>query len=184
MRLLSGTWFPFSTILAMALAGCAPQGNPEPELTVKKTCPDHDVVARFKAAHARVPPVLASLGDSVDIPEFHDCQRLLEPDSASQGVKYGPHVAVFRLDGAHLGSAVAAAVVWNLDYPKTYSPLGITTEFACLFVDQANDGPQCRGQKKSAWPGTWGDGLGDEAGDEADEYGPDQMLGVSLRCVG
>ena len=140
---------PAPIMLAIGLAGHfsqepvkrpGPTARPQVNFN-RRTCPDHNLVEYFKPD--TIPKILLSVGDSLEIPEFHDCQRLVF-DSA-KSLSYGPHVAVFRLDGPHSAGAAAAAVIWNLDGPTMpYPGLNITTRFACLFVDQARDGQYAR----------------------------------------
>jgi hypothetical protein len=81
-------------------------------------------------------------GGTTNVPEFHDCQRLIRPDG-----KYGPLVAVFAWDSLNLlrdsvlslqhsgttRKAVGAAEIWNVD-AVGYSPLGIKPGFSCLYL--------------------------------------------------
>jgi hypothetical protein len=84
-------------------------------------------------------------GPITDVPEFHDCQRLLERD----GTAYGPLAAIFaayeldsierRLDVVNrfreAGDtfSVAAALILQLG-SRLYTPLGIQPGFSCLYV--------------------------------------------------
>lgn len=76
------------------------------------------------------------VGTITDVPEFHDCQRLIMPDST-----YGPLVAVFaayNLDTLQTlvsaDSAVAGALILNLSLHKNYDALYIRTGYNCLYL--------------------------------------------------
>jgi hypothetical protein len=83
----------------------------------------------------------SAAGWTTDIPEFHDCQRLVTKEAS-----YGPLVAVFAADALDtiLGSAPgdlpagfprirAVAEVVNVD-GAAYEPLGVQPQSNCLFV--------------------------------------------------
>ena len=75
-----------------------------------------------------------------DIPEYHDCQRLVNPDG-----KYGPLVVAFARQGldrfgreltrrqGSTTNALAAIEILNVDTTE-YVPLGLKPGFSCLFV--------------------------------------------------
>src|SRR5258706_2937712 len=63
-------------------------------------CPDHEGVKAFRGDTAIYLPALTVAGVTTTIPEFHDCQRLID----STGVLYGPRVGVFI---AYYGGSIA-----------------------------------------------------------------------------
>jgi len=87
-------------------------------------------------------------GRNTNYPEYHDCQRLVDPDGA-----YGPLVVAFAREGldgfgpqlrALAASpapekALAAVEIWNVD-SSAYAPLAIDTGFTCLYVAQQGTG--------------------------------------------
>ncbi|HEX6251021.1 MAG TPA: hypothetical protein VFZ56_06285 [Gemmatimonadaceae bacterium] len=88
---------------------------------------------------------LAVVGPKTNIPEFHDCQRFINPG----GQNYGPLAAIFRADES-LGQrfdpvpatgpvgairqedALAAAVIYMID--STYERLRLARGFNCLYL--------------------------------------------------
>lgn len=76
------------------------------------------------------------VGTITDVPEFHDCQRLIMPDG-----KYGPLVAVFaayNLDTLQTlvdeHTALAGALILDLSLHQDYSWLHIRTGYNCLYM--------------------------------------------------
>lgn len=80
-------------------------------------------------------------GPTTNIPEFHDCQRIIKEDG-----QYGPLMAVFAaadlsertFEAQHTTreslTTFAAAEVVNLSADYSYQPLGIEPLFNCLYV--------------------------------------------------
>jgi hypothetical protein len=113
-----------------------PNGNGEPQ--VAEACPHtwllHDDTLE-----------LAVVGPKTNIPEFHDCQRFVNPG----GQTYGPLAAIFRADsrlgqrfepapeGGPAGEippddALAAAVIYMID--GNYERLRLSRGFNCLYL--------------------------------------------------
>jgi hypothetical protein len=93
------------------------------------------------------PTGLSVSKDKTNIPEFHDCQRIVLPDRRT----YGPLMAVFA--AADLGERrfverersdptgeYAAAEIFNDSATFTYDPLGIGPKFNCLYIMRLTDG--------------------------------------------
>ncbi|MCL4213469.1 MAG: hypothetical protein KJZ74_06100 [Gemmatimonadales bacterium] len=85
--------------------------------------------------------MLAVPGATTNIPEFHDCQRLLVKDP-NGGESYGPLAALFTRDSApaHGDSALAAGSVVALVFlPQggSYPPLYLNGYFHCLVIRRA-----------------------------------------------
>jgi hypothetical protein len=77
--------------------------------------------------------------DKTNIPEFHDCQRIILED----GQSYGPLMAVFAAadldrmqfyDSSGLKNAMPAAEIFNDSADFSYPPLGIGPKFNCLYI--------------------------------------------------
>jgi len=95
------------------------------------------------------------LGPIADLPEFHDCQRLLVKGNtpaavsaaAGDGLAFGPLVAIWaanKLDSTFVGlhedslQAHPVAVIYNFDPSRSYDDLGISPGFSCFYL--WNDG--------------------------------------------
>ncbi|HEX6643238.1 MAG TPA: hypothetical protein VF037_01090 [Gemmatimonadales bacterium] len=123
-------------------------------------CPEHDInLTVYRDSHdVLVPHVVTDIpiAPSIDeIPEFHDCQRLVRTGTP----EYGPLVGVFaseridslfgtfRPDGAPADlraiavlnrTRPAAAQLFNYD-DEPYEPLGIHRQFSCLYLMQPEE---------------------------------------------
>jgi len=108
--------------------------------------PDADSLPECPRQWERLPKALGGrlssadgfpvVGLIADVPEFHDCQRLIMP-----GGKYGTLAAVFaaynldtlqRLVGEHM--AVAGALILDLSLHQNYGWLNIQTGYNCLYM--------------------------------------------------
>jgi hypothetical protein len=79
------------------------------------------------------------VGGIVDIPEFHDCQRLIVRDRQSTSERYDSLAAVFAKEG--LGSVTNDSLVGGVTlglvfFPLTgtYLPLGLDSQYSCIVV--------------------------------------------------
>lgn len=87
----------------------------------------------------------AVIGQTADIPELHDCQRLVVVDTASGVLVYDSVAAVFANPrGAHytddsLVTPRALALVY-FPYSGRYAPLHLETPMSCLWVQRLNTG--------------------------------------------
>lgn len=85
------------------------------------------------------------VGALADIPELHDCQRLVVPDSASGALVYDSIAAVFAVPrGAtytddSLATPRALALIY-FPYGGTYERLHLETPMSCLWVQRMNTG--------------------------------------------
>ena len=97
-------------------------------------CPDHDFTdSLLKDQLGNSRPVFVPV-DYGDIPEFHDCQRLLVNQAGT--LQYGPTVGIFvttRDSTPPTAATPVIAVVAHLDGPD-YLGLGIYKGANCLFV--------------------------------------------------
>lgn len=127
--------------------------DPPPETPVvrpvvqRPECPTHDTLLAPTETRGFVPVASFMVpGVTSRVPEFHDCQRLV--DSAQ--TRFGPLVAVFAsrlLDSIWykadqspdtLGYRSLLSVGLVQSYDGAYTPLGIALDFNCLYVfDQA-----------------------------------------------
>lgn len=80
---------------------------------------------------------LPDVGRPTNIPEFNDCQRFIVRDPTTGELRFEKYFAIFAAKGldsiADLppGLARVAAVIYA---EGPYKPLGIVTEFSCLFL--------------------------------------------------
>jgi len=135
----------YGTLLAMllGLGGCnnRPPGPPPAAGTTatgqqggRPECPSHELnitVPRDQNPAFLLPQI--PLSDPIsNIPEFHDCQRLVLENG-----KYGPLVAIFAssrlpiISDATATQAVALATIYS--YDGDYPLLGIRQGFSCLY---------------------------------------------------
>jgi hypothetical protein len=112
-------------------------------------CPhDWSVIEVANTEKQRQPEIIALPNgtsvarDKTNIPEFHDCQRIILED----GINYGPLMAVFAAadlalmkfyddaDTAGLKQTMPAAEIFNDSADFSYRPLGIGPKFNCLYI--------------------------------------------------
>ena len=147
-------WFVLGLLLLLLILcwlGIWPR--PEPEIAVARAvaCPEHEIAIDTAAGYAPVTniPVASSIDE---VPEYHDCQRLIV-DSG-----FGPLVAIWIAQAADtlftslspvrgplggvttivsegqapdLAYAIAELHSWG---PDTYAPLNIQPGFSCLYL--------------------------------------------------
>lgn len=132
-------WIVIAVLLVYIVFRCTtPVPPPPPPTTAAQPCP-HTWVIEGDTIE------LAVVGPRTNIPEFHDCQRLIRPG----GGAYGPLAAIFRAD-SRLGQefdpapetgpvgqisrddALAAAVIYMID--GGYERLRLAHGFNCLYL--------------------------------------------------
>lgn len=139
--------------LAGVLVGCSP---PEPAAFSPK-CPEH--LANWMAADSaegeiRIMPVgtIPASGALGDLPEVHDCQRLIRSEGSGQR-SYGPLGVLFASQaladlfvgmaatGTHYPARAAATInSWPTGYPQLHLPAG----WSCLYIVRMPVNPQLR----------------------------------------
>lgn len=150
---------PLALTLPAVLA-CPPGAEPFPSMPAyaRPDCPAHEIALTVydSADHAWDPRVVTDIpiAPTIDeIPEFHDCQRLLRDG----GKEFGPLVGIFASE--HLdtllgpydakgglsgpprrGDGAAVAQIFSFD-DEPYAPLGIRREFSCLYLVPPPGGP-------------------------------------------
>jgi hypothetical protein len=125
--------------VTLLLAGCRHQTISE--MMGRPECPDHEFRPRDDKGNIRDPVVLHLVDEGTGIPEFNDCQALVE------GGGYGPLVAIFARQRA-LPPVLSAeqlyfvAVIFNygkLNAPDVrYGPLSIEPGVSCLYLPLAS----------------------------------------------
>ena len=148
---------PFLAIATLGglLLGCPPSGS----TAFSPKCPEHlqnwmaadsaDGTAYIKTINA-----IPASGSLADLPEVHDCQRLIETGEAG-GRAYGPLGVLFAsraLDSLFLNARGeesrrpdrAAATINS--WPEGYGPLWIPAGWSCLYIVR---GPQFLEARKS-----------------------------------
>lgn len=93
----------------------------------------------------------AIAGPLTDVPEFHDCQRLIVSSSPESPLRYGPLAAVFvryKLDSSYADTAPASEqtlekglAVGEVLAESSYVPLSIRPGFNCLFLRLKSPAP-------------------------------------------
>lgn len=128
--------------------------RPEP-VAVRNDCQQDHLVIYTSDHDSVIGADLPLVGPIADLPEFHDCQRLVIPAGtagaatvpSTDSLAFGPLVAIWaanELDSSFadpdslIGKAVPVAVIYNFDAVHGYEPLGIRPGFNCLFL--WNDG--------------------------------------------
>ncbi len=116
-------------LLAAGTLACPPVAN-RPE------CPTHQL--NLVRGRDTAPVTFDQIGRSptiAKIPEFHDCQRLLN------GGDYGPLVAIFAAETLAVADALAGitptlglAVATIFNHDSRYDALGIAQYFNCLYL--------------------------------------------------
>jgi hypothetical protein len=139
MRLLLGS----GLLVLFVGSACTPQkwrwpifSDESPDLSKsgRPECPDHVFIPRHKLM-LPTPVVIPLVDAGTNIPEFNDCQALVD------GTTYGPVVAVFARQAA-LGHFMPTryyllGVIFNfgtLDTNETYDPLSIKDGYSCLYA--------------------------------------------------
>ncbi len=151
-------------ILGLGLVMACPPGKVTPAYG-RPECPHHwDFNSvRVQVRPGSFMPIVTQTGDphrlsgpgaNTNVPEFHDCQRVVH--GAGSAARYGSLIAVFawdRLqdttprDSVSLGGTpIAWPMVEVLAWDGGYPPLGIETGLNCLFVSL--DGPSPRAWMK------------------------------------
>jgi hypothetical protein len=119
--------------------------------TTKSNDCQQDKLIIYRTSHDSVTGAdLPVIGPIADLPEFHDCQRLLVPYErkgsasapAADSLSFGPLVAIWaanKLDSAFQQSAsrdmaVPVAVIYNFERQTEYAPLHIKPGFSCLYL--------------------------------------------------
>jgi len=127
---------------------CPPPPPPPP---VANDCQQDHLVIHLADHDSVTGAGIPLLGPIADLPEYHDCQRLLvkggSPDAvsaaAADGLAFGPLVAIwaankldstFILRGGDSSMAVPVAVIYNFDPTRSYAPLGISPGFNCFYL--------------------------------------------------
>jgi hypothetical protein len=107
------------------------------------------------------------VGRIANLPEYHDCQRLLVRGDRGSGtadsLRYGPLVAIWAADSlagrlpkdsTDLPTlAIPVAVVFNAERATAYAPLGIQPGFSCLYLRHLAAGPTGWGASLVPLPG-------------------------------
>lgn len=154
---------PFASTMFAAIAlGCS-QSPPPPETAEEATasrhdCPTHGLKLSVtdSADHGTVSRTITNIpiAPNIDeVPEYHDCQRLVRQ---FEPANYGPLVGIFAAEGLDtffkvadgrgeprdaraLAEPKAVAQIFNYD-TEAYGPLAIQREFSCLYLArQPND---------------------------------------------
>lgn len=141
-----GCALPIAAVI-IAEAACARTNRPadsgvvshhQPVLRIRD-CPHTWTIPDKDKPTDSVPIVMSVAPTTTNVPEYHDCQRLIENGH------YGPLVAVFAWDSLELLAdsvaklkgkaerAIAAAEIWNVD-STTYTPLDLRPGFTCLYM--------------------------------------------------
>ncbi len=141
-------WLALAGAAALAWGGCAKEQKPAaPETVAVKAAGPPECPARFDSivvdsGHSRLAFAQPRIAGPVsNVPEYHDCQRLLLGNSSN----YGPLVGVwaaYQVASRFAGFAtdttpVAVAEVFSWD--GSYGPLGIRQYFNCLYVGKSRD---------------------------------------------
>ena len=128
---------------------CGTQNDPRisrevgatPLQQTRERCPNEPYRVRDDWRH-RTDEILIPLARATqNIPEYHDCQRLLTPQQT-----YGPLVGVWARDsidqltaGDFRGEPIAVAELLNFS-DSVYAPLGIGRGYSCLYMVQQSTG--------------------------------------------
>lgn len=130
-------WYAVVSVVSLSIAGCQQIENiPHPVAPNTERCPNDAYVGPGGVlVHEGSDSSLVPLaGKIADIPEYHDCQRLLRP-----GKVYGPLVGIWArdelasvpLDNYRRGVAVAELLNFStVGYPQ----LGIGPGYNCLYL--------------------------------------------------
>lgn len=119
-------------------------------LRERPSCPNHNYPVR--AAHDTF-SIVPLAGEITDIPEFHDCQRLLTPDVRAKKLSYGPLVGIWVSESLEVRlrqladknpkpgpggtsplSVIALAFVQLYSWDGAYPDLGIGMRWNCLYL--------------------------------------------------
>jgi hypothetical protein len=158
-RITSGRRLLLVSGAAALLLGMAPArgpGAPQMPTGLNPSCPHdaHYVVRNLFREDSVVVMGIQVAGSIADIPEFHDCQRLLQGSGSGYGTLAGIYASerlemledsIARLIQSHrVNLAVAAAQVFS--YDSGYAPLGIRRLHNCLYMGLtfAQAGPKWR----------------------------------------
>jgi hypothetical protein len=152
---------PVAAMAAVLGLGC-PKPSPIPPVGYIPKCPTHplkfEVVVLDTAIDAYVTKLLSTIaisGERSSVVEVHDCQRLILASSAGPLV-YGPLATIFASDSLDLpiaesiesrGLRASAAIYsWGMSstQPGSYSSLGITAGWNCLYVFAHGNGVEAR----------------------------------------
>jgi hypothetical protein len=108
-------------------------------------CPNVEAESREEGARGihTFPMIIQLAGVITDIPEFHDCQRLM----TSSGDEFGPLVGLWaseklvQFSGEHFQAAQGVPVVeaYNFNLGIPYAELGIEPGYNCLYVRKRAD---------------------------------------------
>jgi hypothetical protein len=119
------------------------------KFTVAKppSCPNHDYPVKTEDDSFSVVPLAGAI---TDIPEFHDCQRLLVLNPRTKGMSYGPLVGIWVSDS--LGTRLTELAMLNtgsvpmalafaelFSWDGNYGPLGIRKRWNCLYLYPSPD---------------------------------------------
>lgn len=130
--------------VTLGLFGCHPSG---PQVAGRPECPTDVIVLPSDTGYVTTTE-LAAPGPISLVPEYHDCQRFVNPEKTT----YGPLVAIFatyKLDTvpdpvvpqqptrALLGGTERAAAT-ILNYNDPYEPLSIEHGINCLYMVTSN----------------------------------------------
>ncbi len=143
-------WAALAGAAALALGGCgkqeeaaAPAASTQQAAAARPECPARQDSIIIDSAHVRHAfPQGTLAGPTSNVPEYHDCQRLLEGNSGTYGPLVGVwaayHVTARFSNLARDSTPVAVAELFNWD--QAYGRLGIQQYFNCLYVRSSGGG--------------------------------------------
>ena len=145
---------------AAAMTGCVrtkQQVAIQPPMPGRPECPTHtlELPVFDSLDHGWSPRIVTDIpiAPSIDdVPEYHDCQRLVREHES----RFGPLVGIFAAEGAEtlfnkvdgrgrprtpesLRAPKAVAQIFNFD-EEPYAPLAIMREFSCLYLTRTDEG--------------------------------------------